>query len=230
MGAKAPQTLASLGGASTAALAAHEADTTNVHGIADTSALVLTTDARIAGYGEIALEPYSRVGGAIQSTSFNSGVLRIAFARAKRVKTITRLASCCAAAWSSTTPTLCRMGVFSVDPTTYDMTLLARVANDTTLWSSANTVYKRNFDTAGGYPSSFTTTVGAIYGMALLRVTTGSMPTFSGCAWTAGNIPGDSDLGDMISRVVNSQTDIASSYTFAQTTTGGNSQWVVGLT
>jgi hypothetical protein len=43
-----PVTPAAIGAATTAALAAHESDTTVVHGIADTSALVLTSDARLS--------------------------------------------------------------------------------------------------------------------------------------------------------------------------------------
>jgi hypothetical protein len=47
-------------------------------------------------------------------------------------------------------------------------TLLARTANDTTLFTSTNTSYTRSFSTAGGYPSSVTLIAGNTYAMAHL--------------------------------------------------------------
>lgn len=45
------------------------------------------------------------------------------------------------------TLTLCRMGVYQVDPTTGNLTLLAATANDPTLWTATNTRYVRPLTT-----------------------------------------------------------------------------------
>jgi hypothetical protein len=60
--------------------------------------------------------------------------------------------------------TLARMGLYTFDETT--ATLVARTANDTTLFTTATTAYTRSFDTTGGYPASYTLVAGSRYGVA----------------------------------------------------------------
>jgi hypothetical protein len=60
--------------------------------------------------------------------------------------------------------TLARMGLYKFDETT--ATLVARTANDTTLFTTSTTAYTRSFDTAGGYPASYTLVAGDRYGVA----------------------------------------------------------------
>jgi len=72
--------------------------------------------------------------------------------------------------------TLARMGLYTFDETT--ATLVARTANDTTLFNAANTSYTRSFDTTGGYPANYTLTAGTRYGVGVFSAGT-SLPSYS---------------------------------------------------
>jgi hypothetical protein len=50
--------------------------------------------------------------------------------------------------------------------------LVAQTANDTTLFNTASTTYTRSFDTAGGFPATYTLTAGTRYGIAVIQVGT----------------------------------------------------------
>jgi hypothetical protein len=97
--------------------------------------------------------------------------------------------------------TLARMGLYTFDETT--VTLVARTANDTTLFTAAQTLYTRSFDTAGGYPANYTLTAGSRYGVGILSVGT-TLPNYSAKAVsvaisnmiprTCAGLAGQSDL------------------------------------
>jgi hypothetical protein len=76
---------------------------------------------------------------------------------------------------SGTTPsaslTLARMGLYTVDSSD-NTTLVARTANDTTLFNASNAINTRSFDTTGGYPSSYSLVAGTRYALALIQVGT----------------------------------------------------------
>jgi hypothetical protein len=74
--------------------------------------------------------------------------------------------------------TLARFGLYDAT------TLVARTANDTTLFNTASTVYTRSFDTTGGFPSSFNLVAGTRYGVGLIVIGT-----------TPGNAVGVSHAG-----------------------------------
>lgn len=69
--------------------------------------------------------------------------------------------------------TLAVMGLFTVDLTTGDLTLVASTANDTTLFSAANTTYTRNWTAA------YTKVLGQVYAHAVLVAAT-TMPAIGG--------------------------------------------------
>jgi hypothetical protein len=75
--------------------------------------------------------------------------------------------------------TLTRLGLYTFDGTT--ATLVARTANDTSLFSSAFTVYTRSFDTTGGYPANYSLVAGTRYAFAYILVGASTMPQFYGC-------------------------------------------------
>jgi hypothetical protein len=64
--------------------------------------------------------------------------------------------------------TLARMGLYTWDGTT--LTLVARTASDTTLFTSAATVFTRSFDTSGSYPATYTLAAGTRYAVAVIVV------------------------------------------------------------
>lgn len=64
-----------------------------------------------------------------------------------------------------TSPTICRMGLYSFDETT--LTLIARADNDITLFAANNTIYERAFSATDGYPTTVTLTAGERYGIGV---------------------------------------------------------------
>jgi hypothetical protein len=108
--------------------------------------------------------------------------------------------------------TLARLGLYAVgaDDTA---TLVARTASDTTLATTANTLYTRVFATAGGYPASYTLNAGTRYAVAIIFTGT-TMPNLvisTGVLQLAG-------LPPRVAGTVTGLTDLpASRSTFANT-------------
>lgn len=72
-----------------------------------------------------------------------------------------------ASAGSSTTnATTVRFGLYTFDGTT--ATMVARTANDPTIFSLSQTLYQRFFSTEGGYPSNYTLIKGQRYAVAVI--------------------------------------------------------------
>jgi parallel beta helix pectate lyase-like protein len=128
-----------------------------------------------------------------------SGDVRGAQFTARKTETITQVRVITGGTAAAATPTLCKVGVYSV-AANGDHTLVASTASDTTLFAAANTAYTRSF-TAG-----FTKTAGQRYAVVVLVVTSGTMPTFVG-------ITGGTEIGaapSLASRITG-QTDLPSS-------------------
>jgi hypothetical protein len=106
--------------------------------------------------------------------------------------------------------TLARMGIYSFN-SDGDATLVARTANDTTLFTNTNTIYTRSFDTADGYPATYQLVAGQRY--AISQIVTGTtMPTFSG-------LTANGTIGALEPRMMGgrgSQTDLPDTITSAQ--------------
>jgi len=115
-------------------------------------------------------------------------------------------------------PTLIRLGLYTAD-SAGGVTLVARTANDTTVFSTTSTYWTRSFATAGGYPATYAVTAGSRYALAFC-ITASSMPTipaFSGHSlylWQTPRITayitGQSDLpssvaSDGFATVINNQ-------------------------
>jgi hypothetical protein len=98
--------------------------------------------------------------------------------------------------------TLARMGLYSVDSND-DMTLVARTANDTTLFTTTNTTYTRSFDTTGDYPATYTLVAGSRYASA--HIVTGT--TVPGIA-SVSDIGAISGLSPRTNGARSSQTDL----------------------
>jgi hypothetical protein len=69
---------------------------------------------------------------------------------------------------ASTSLTLARMGLHTFDGTT--ATLVARTANDTTLFTSTFTTYTRSFDTTGGFPATYELVAGQRYAFSFIVI------------------------------------------------------------
>lgn len=75
----------------------------------------------------------------------------------------------------ATSPTLIRLGLYTAD-SAGAVTLVARTASDTTLFSTASTYWTRSFATAGGYPATYAVTAGSRYALAFC-ITATSLPS-----------------------------------------------------
>jgi hypothetical protein len=114
--------------------------------------------------------------------------------------------------------TAARMGLYTFDGTT--ATLVARTANDTTLFNNLYTSYTRSLSTTGGYPASYTLTAGTRYGFAYI-VVAATMPTIYNAPLGDNNAGVIGALSPRISGVKTGQTDL-----IASTTINGTSDQV----
>ena len=92
---------------------------------------------------------------------------------ARKTETISQVKVVTNSTAAAATPTLCRIGVYSVDASN-NHTLVASTANDTSLFSAPNTVYTKSLS------ASFTKTAGVRYAVCVLVVSATTMPTLVG--------------------------------------------------
>lgn len=142
--------------------------------------------------------------GSVQTLSSGSAV----FTYLTPVKdlTITKISMVASAAASSGL-TLARFGLWTAAAND-DLTLVARSANDTTIFGVVNTVYERSLDTAGGFPASYTLLRGVRYAAGCLTVGTTAGSVRGATAGTAalaalpprssGSRTGQADLANYV--------------------------------
>jgi hypothetical protein len=175
--------------------------------------LTLTANdvARLNGWEVGSIEPRAR-GFASATMTVTSGQIIISWFTPAVDLTVTEISM--GSSTLSSGVTLARMGLYQWTGSDSG-TLLARTANDATLFTAGNTLYTRSFDTADGYPASVTLTAGTRYGVAHLTVAgTGgsrvSYPTFNLALVSTTPI---------MATLINSQTDLPSTFTAAGRTT-----------
>lgn len=140
--------------------------------------------------------------------------LRLTYFTSRRSQTTTQVRVCTGSTAAAATPTLCRIGLYSID-TAGAGTLVASVATDTTLFAAASTAYTRSWS------SSYTSVVGQRYALGLLVVTSVAAPTFAG-AVIAGGLITETGIDPRTTASLGSQTDLPSSFTNASLTTSLN--------
>ena len=107
---------------------------------------------------------------AVSSVAMTSGVLRIRYFTARKTETENNIYMRTGTTGAGATPTLCRMGIYSV-ATNGDLTLIGSCANDTTLFATASTKYTR------ALTSSVSLVAGQRYAIAAIVVTAAAAPT-----------------------------------------------------
>lgn len=100
-----------------------------------------------------------------------SQTLMLTYFTARRTETINNMYIMSGGTAAAATPTICRMGVFSVADNG-DITPLASIANDTSLFSATNTEYTRALTTP------FAKVAGVRYACGVLVVTAVAAPSF----------------------------------------------------
>lgn len=108
------------------------------------------------------------------TATLTSGTLVGPIIRADKTENIGTITAYTGSTAAGATPTTCAYGIFSIDPTTQNATLVAQSTNDTTLFAAANTLY------AKALTGSFTKVAGTYYWIALLVVSGAAMPNFLG--------------------------------------------------
>lgn len=143
--------------------------------------------------------------GQIQFTYFTSTV----------AGTFTKLRSVSAGTAAAATPTLAKMGLYSV-AANGDMTRIAVTANTTTLWGTINTRY----DTATA--ASYTVANGDRLAFALLVVTGVAAPTLLGLTLAGTAAPAEAAMAPRISSQFAGQSDLPASVTDASVAASAN--------
>jgi hypothetical protein len=104
--------------------------------------------------------------------------------------------------------TLARMGLFTWVEGTNTATLVARTANDISLFNGTYTNYTRVFDAAGGYPTSYNLIAGRRYATGVIQVGTTASRLLA-----TGMFPQAGELMPRLSGYKSGQTDLATSTT-----------------
>jgi hypothetical protein len=148
-------------------------------------------------------ESMPRIGSMISTFNPVSGVLRFSYIRARKTETITQMRVAVAATAAGATPTLVRWGVWSVNESTGDLSLVAAIPNDTSLLSVANTSYARTFS------APWSKQADALYALGLLIVTGAASPSIYGTVWSLNAT--ERATATRVAGIVNGQTDLPSS-------------------
>jgi hypothetical protein len=106
--------------------------------------------------------------------TMTSQLLRLAFFRAEKSETITKLRVNTGATAAGATPTLIRYGLYTVDDTTGDLALVASTANDTALLALTSTEYEKALS------GSYAKVAGVQYAIGVLVVTGATAPSLAG--------------------------------------------------
>ena len=156
------------------------------------------------GHGSAAIDVISRqdINGVVSSVS---GTAYYTFFTPLESITVSQL-TLASAATAAATVTTVRAGLYIFDESTTTATLVARIANDTNIFTAANTSYTRSFSTAGGYPDTYTLTAGVRYCVGVVVVAT-TMPTIV-AADLGVSAAGVAAISPRISAAVADQSDL----------------------
>jgi hypothetical protein len=149
-------------------------------------------------------ETFDRIGIVSNTIAMTSGVVKLTYFTARKTETVTTLRTYAGAVAAGATPTICRMGLYSIDGSG-NLTLIASTPNDTSLWSAINTQYAKALSASVGVVA------GTRYAFGSICVTAATVPQ------VAGGLPNlmMSDVAPRISAQLTGQTDLPSSITSA---------------
>lgn len=145
--------------------------------------------------------PYPRWAAA-STVTLTSQSMRVSYYTAPSSLLVTSVKTYTGSTAAAATPTLCRIGLYSVGSDGGLTGLLASTANDTTLWATTHTKYTKAFS------AQYQLTAGTRYAIGVLCVTGATAPTLPACntssAGTAGDLP-------VFATAIGSQSDLPAS-------------------
>lgn len=136
--------------------------------------------------------------------SNNTQVAVFAYFRAKQTITIANLQAVTGSTAAAATPTTVKLGVYSVDESTGDLTRLGVTANDTALFATTYTEYTKALG------ASVALTEGQLYAYAVLQVSSGAVATLVGKG--PAGFANQHFRQPRLSGLITGQTDLLSSY------------------
>lgn len=153
-----------------------------------------------------------------------SGQVAFYMFTARRTETINSIRTFSGTTAAGATPTLCKVGVYSI-AANGDATRLVVSANNTALWSVANTTYTQ------ALLAPFSKIAGQRYAVAMGIVTAAALPTHIGISQPAstGYLADYYAVLPKISANASGQTDLQPSYTNAQISVSGSRQFAAML-
>lgn len=169
----------------------------------------LDTRYMVADPVSVGQETFSRAILTSTTVTYLTGQLRLAMFTARKTEVTTQVRTLTGTPGAAATPTLCRIGLYLVDDTDGG-SLVASVANDTTLWSAASTVYTRSWS------SSYQMVAGQRYALAWLCVTGTTAPNFIAAQQWQSTEQSEANVFPRITGLIVSETDLPSSYTNSQ--------------
>lgn len=142
--------------------------------------------------------------------TLSNQALRLTFFTARKTEAITQIRIPSGPTAAAATPTVCRVGIYSV-AANGDGTLVQSIANDTTLWAAGNTDYLRSLS------GTFNKVAGQRYAMGWLCVTGATAPTIPGFLFMGAGTPGNnaSARAPRIGGSLSGQSDLPASFTDA---------------
>lgn len=117
---------------------------------------------------------YQRVDITSSAATLASGSLRLSYFTAKVQEMISQVRFYSGTTAAGATPTLVRVGIYQVDESTGDLTLVGSTPNDTTLLAATQTQYVKALS------APFLKERGRRYAVGILVVTAAAMPTLAG--------------------------------------------------
>lgn len=150
--------------------------------------------------------------------TMTSQLLRLSYFTAQKTETITTLRVTTGGTGAGATPTLVRLGVYSVDPSTGDLTLIASTANDTTLLATPAGSNSKALS------ASWAKVAGLRYAVGLLVVTGATAPTIAANASALAST--EIASAPKLACAVASQADLPASLASASQTASSSAPYV----
>ncbi|HEY9417892.1 MAG TPA: hypothetical protein VIQ30_24295, partial [Pseudonocardia sp.] len=131
--------------------------------------------------------------------------LRLTYFVARKSETTTQVRIISGSTAAAATPTLCRIGLYSIDGSG-NGTLVASIASDTALFAATNTAYTRSWS------SSYAKVAGQRYALGVLVVSSAALPTIAGIAFATA---AGTELGidPRLTGSIGAQADLPSTFT-----------------